>query len=320
MKFVQLKAKLNQGSWAPVYAIEGDDAFLCQKAEGLLLAPFRNDLAEMNCTFFSEGYSAADIVEAANVLPFLQEKRAVTVRDFALKKEVEKGPLADYLAHPHPETLLIFAVRPGEKIKWPAGVEKVDCSREEPSVVSRWIAGMFRAEGLQADAAACTRLCDYCLCNMGRINGEIKKLSAYCSGRVTEKDVEALVAKEFDYVVFDLSNAVLKKDAGRALSVSEELTSSNDPGFVVVLLTALYNSFKRMYAAKVSKESDKILAGYFKVKEYAVTMARKQAARVPAETLKRCMDFCAEADFAFKSGKMPALSAYRNALLNILNA
>ena len=52
----------------------------------------------------------------------------------------------------------------------------------------------------------------------------------------------------------------------------------------------------------------------------AVTMARKQAARVPAETLKRCMDFCAEADFAFKSGKMPALSAYRNALLNILNA
>ena len=49
-------------------------------------------------------------------------------------------------------------------------------------------------------------------------------------------------------------------------------------------------------------------------------MAREHATRVPAETLKRCMDFCAEADFAFKSGKMPALSAYRNALLNILNA
>lgn len=319
MKFVQLKSKLNEGIWAPVYAIEGDDAFLCQKAEGLLLAPFRNDLSEMNCSYFTEGYSAADVVEAANVLPFMQEKRAVVVRDFALKKEVEKGVLADYLAHPHPETVLIFVVREGEKIKWPSGVEKVDCNREEASVVSRWITGMFRMEGLQIETAACVRLCEYCLCNMGRISGEIQKLSAYCKERVTEKDVEALVAKEFDFVVFDLSNAVLKKDAGRALAISEELTSANDPGFVVVLLTALYNSFKRMYAAKVSKQSDKVLAGYFKVKEYAITMARRQSANLPAETLKRCMDRCAEADFAFKSGRMPAMSAYRNALLNILN-
>jgi len=323
MKFFQLKSKLSGGELAPIYLVEGGDAFFRRKAEELLLAPLReSECFDLNYVVFSEDYKLADAVAACRQLPFLAEKRAVVVRECYPKAAELEGnaPVAAYALDPSPDTLLVIVNSSTSEIrkKLKDAVQFVDCSTEEPEVVARWISGMFKQRGISCPHPVAVRLCGYCRADMARIDGEVEKLAAYCEGgEVTVADVDELVTRDTEYQVYELSNALAAKNPARALEILGDLMGKHDLGYVSAVLATLYNFFKRLYVSAGAPESDRTLSEYLGVKEYAVKMSRKTAAAYPPSALKAAAELCRSADVDMKSGKISAAAAVNSVVLGI---
>ncbi len=322
MKFLKLKSAVQQGFQASVALIEGDDAFLRKKAEELLTEPYRNDFFDLNSSFFYESYRIKDVTEQCLMLPFMSDRRVVVVREcYPTAEELDKGALGKYLRDPCTTTLLIISNQKKSEISKKAKkyVEVIDCGREENDVVVKWVISMIRSSGCQIEYPAAVKLCEFCKNDMARINTEIDKLICYCVNHmITDADVELMVAKDIEYQVYELTNALGAGNAAKAIEISNSLLSRNDSGTVPVILSTLNNYFKRLFVVQRSREADSVLADYLGVKEYAVKVAKRQAAQFREDTLKDFLNLCEDMDYRFKSGRVNAVQATRTLLLNFI--
>ena len=85
-----------------------------------------------------------------------------------------------------------------------------------------------------------------------------------------------------------------------------------------MILSTLNNYFKRLFVVQRSREADSVLADYLGVKEYAVKVAKRQAAQFREDTLKDFLNLCEDMDYRFKSGRVNAVQATRTLLLNFI--
>ena len=81
MRFVQLEEKLKK-EFFPVLLVEGDDAFLREKAVETVCASLNVAMPELNITVLREP-SVTELVACASGFPFLSEKRVVVARGLA---------------------------------------------------------------------------------------------------------------------------------------------------------------------------------------------------------------------------------------------
>ena len=316
MKFKDLKAALAREGAKDIYLLEGEDGWMLSNAESLIRRKLGLSYEELNAvTFFGDETPFAEIRNALEVLPFLSDKRLVVVREW-YPKAAEIAELVKFAQMPAQGTVLVIANRkPSADLRKKLPCERVDCGKESEDVVQRWSAALCRNAGLDLEFDALSDLCAFCLFDMSRIASEISKLSDYAEGRtLTRKEIGLLVAKDAEYQVYELTDAVQKKD-GRAMRILEELLGKNDAGYLVLVIGALFSNFSRMYAVKTSGLSAAALAQKLKVKEYAVKMSAKNGARYTTEQVARAMKLINDTEFRFKSGELAADLAVRQIVL-----
>lgn len=319
MKFKDLKAALSREGAKDVYLLEGEDGWLLSSAERLVRASLNLSCEELNSVqFFGDETPFSEIWNALQVLPFLSEKRLVTVREW-YPKAAEISELAKFCASPAEGTVLVISNRkPSADLCKKLACEVVDCGKESEDVVERWTAALCRNFGLTMDYDAVAALCAFCLYDMTRIVSELKKLADFSGGRkVTRWDVEENVSKDAEYQVYELTDSIQKRD-GRSMAILEELLGKNDAGYLVLVIGALFANFSRMYAVKTAGLSAAELAKKLKVKEYAVKMSAKNGARFSAEQVARAMEMINDTEYRFKSGALAADIAVRQIVLKLL--
>lgn len=319
MKFSELKTSLKGGTDYTVCVIEGADAFLRDRALSMITAPYLGDFADLNSQTFTA--TLAPALEACELLPFMAEKRVVTLYQWEGKgNAADKKRWEAYLKQPCESTLLVIvnATTTDLAKKLPEGALYVDCSFEAPEVVAKWIAGMIRPQGYTIGGRAARMLAEYCLCDMARIDGELQKLKAYTgdSGEITPESIEALVTKSEEYVIFDLTDALAVGNTDRAMRVVQNALAKNDSG-VPLLLDTLYRFLKRIYVVASSHASDSEVANALGVKPYAVKLARQTADRLGWQRALKGMQLCMAADLDYKSGKYDAATALQTVILGI---
>ncbi|MCL2797997.1 MAG: DNA polymerase III subunit delta [Firmicutes bacterium] len=299
MKFAELKKHLKDGTLLPAYLVTGDDAFVCRAAVGHFLNAF-SVMAELNVSIFSSPQDAAPVLDACETLPVLAPSRLVLCHDYG----GDGAAFLNYLAHPNPSAVLVFVCeKAGENFaKITAKLEIVDCNRLSDEQIVRWIkAKLFETNTSISDAAAHT-LISFMHGDLTRISGEAERLGVYrLAAEVTKEDIERLVTPDVEYKIFDLSDAVSKKDRTRAAAVLKNLTDSGVPE--VNILGMLYAHFRRLLYCAVNPK-DPELAKKLGVKEYAVKVALNQIRGFPVRRLKSICDGFHTTDFAIKSGEI----------------
>ena len=319
MKFRDLKAALSREGAKDVYLLEGEDAWLLANAERLIRGSLGIVCEELNSvSFFGDEAPFAEIMNALQVLPFLSERRLVTVREW-YPKAAETAELAKFCEAPAQGTVLVISNRrPSPELRKKIACEYVDCGREYEDVTQRWTAALCRNYGLTMEYDAVAALCAFCLYDMSRIVSELRKLADYAGGRtVTRRDVEQNVAKDAEYQVYELTDSIQKRD-GRSMAILEELLGKNDAGYLVLVIGALFANFSRMYAVKTAGLPAAELAKKLKVKEYAVKMSARNGARFSADQAARAMEIINDYEYRFKSGAIAADLAVRQIVLKLL--
>lgn len=315
MKFSGLKNSLKE-KIGNVYLLEGDDAYFLQRAQNMLISLIDKDFKDFNLNIFYENYKITDVLKACLSLPYFSNRRVVVIFEYYSKWEY--NAFLSYIENPSPETVLVIVNSKKSELKLLEKIIYVDCNREDAVTLKSWIPKIASNYNAQIGEEAVNLLIEYCRFDMARINTEIKKLSDF-SKVIDSSAVNLMVYKDVDFQVYELTDAIGKDNNFLALNILESLLEKNDNSYISLILVTIFNAFKRMYYIKLSSYNDVELSGCLKIKEYAVKILRKQAAKYTIKFLQDILEVISGFEAGFKSGKINANIALRQIIFNLLN-
>lgn len=305
-----LKQRL-QKKIEPCYLIQGEDVLLYDKALELIKNVCNLSLEEFNYTQFDDDTFNGDVmIDTLQTLPIASEKKLVLLKNISKVSEDFKKKLNAYLKAPVPSTcLVIFDFF--NKFDFIIS-EKVSAKRLDEKSLSEIIEKEIAEAGKAIKKDATTLLISYCSGYYSLIKNELEKLKSCNRDVIDVKDIENMVTKEVEYTAFELTEALSKKDANKAV----KLLSLMDKDTKTFSLIA--NHFRRLFFVSISKESDAELSKLLLVKEYAIVKARQLARNFSKIQLKNIYELLDEVDFYIKNGQMQIENALYYLIFGIL--
>ena len=103
--------------------------------------------------------------------------------------------------------------------------------------------------------------------DIDRINNELDKLLMYKESDkvITKEDIDLIVVKKIDDNIFDLIEAIIKKDKKRSLTIYHDIVSYGEEVFKILI--SLANQIRLLLQVKIlNKESDIDIANKLKLK------------------------------------------------------
>jgi DNA polymerase-3 subunit delta len=330
---VDFKKFTEENGAQPIYLFEGEEGYFREGGERLIKSRFLQDATLDYATFDGstlKGNKISSLVAAVNCFPFISQKRVVKVTEFYPTEEEYQTYLKDLFENPPDYSILLIVNAPkktdgkktsdtGKKavLSKNKNVTFVDCARSDEETVKKWIYVTCKRAGIMADGITCGKISSYCLGDMSRISKETEKLLLYCQAkgvsRLTDEIVDEVVYPDSEYKIYELSNAVSRKNYGEYVKIMNELSAK---GFdETALLATLAAHFKGVYEVSIMKGSDAEIAAALGLREFAVKKNREQAKSFGRERLAYLYKSVFEAISGFKCGELT-----QNAALKLVTA
>ncbi|MEE2961020.1 MAG: DNA polymerase III subunit delta [Myxococcota bacterium] len=239
--------KLIQNQQAPsLFALIGTDSWLLQSnlKQGLDLAvPAAQDF---NTTIFQAKKSAiTDVIQAAQTLPMMARFRWIQLENIHLLPKADQEVLMKYAASPSPSTYLCLS---GEKLdlrsqlgKW-LKKQNAIFSANPPTrrEVTGWILLHAKANNVQIRGPAAQILGECIGTNVGTLHQTLDQLQTYVGvgHEITETDVADALRLTKIHNVFELTDALGKKDLPRASQLVIQLLDAGDNALMLVVMMA----------------------------------------------------------------------------------
>ena len=294
-----LKKRLSEGL-ARVYVVEGDDYYLFDKAFLMIKNACGITLDDFNVNVFDEeSFSTDKLFAATELLPIIDEKRLVVIKGGKLS-EGDKKRTTEILLH-IPKTTVVVVLDYNKNFEFlKKDFVLVDANRMDKELVKKLITAYLARISKKIDADAMDELIESCNGYLTRIMNELNKLVCFDldSENITKESVDKLVNKDIEFSVFELTEALSKKDGDKAIRLLKLM--EKDQG----VFALISNQFRRLFYASISDLTNAELAGLLGVKEFAIMKARQLAKGFSKAQLKKICSLLEEMDYAVKSGAM----------------
>ncbi len=295
MKLETIIADLNKKNFKPVYWLEGDEDFFIDEimsfAEKKILPPAE---AGFNLSvLYGRDSDWASVVNTCRGYPMVGERKVVLLKEAQGMRDIEK--LDSYILKPLSSTLLFVAYK-GKKVD---GRSKLAKTLKEKSVLLTtkklydnelpgWALKHINSKGFSITNKALSLLVDHIGNDLGRIANEVNKMALNVADRkqITEDDIETFVGISKEYNVFELQDALAKKDLFKAIRIAQYFESNPKAGPLQAILPALYSFFSKVlmiYTTTPANDKSVALAigvSDWKIKEYTSAASRYSEAGV----------------------------------------
>ncbi|MCW3074006.1 MAG: polymerase subunit delta [Flaviaesturariibacter sp.] len=295
MKPEKIIGDLAKGAYKPVYWLEGEEDYfidlVTNYAETAILSESE---ASFNRTiFYGRDADWASVINACRRYPMFAERQVVILKEAQAMRDIEK--LEAYIDKPLSSTLLFVAYK-GKKVD---GRTKLSKTIKEKGVqlttkklyeneLPDWTLGLIKSKGFTINNKALFLLIDHIGNDLSRLNNEVDKITLNLSDRkaITEDDIEQFVGISKEYNVFELQDALAKKDFYKAIRIATYFESNPKAGPLQLIFPSLYGFFSKvqmLYSAPGG--SDKQLASSigvseWKIKEYTLAAKKYNAGAV----------------------------------------
>jgi len=305
-----LKARLNK-KVEVCYLVQGEDVLLYDKALEMIKKAVNLQLEDFNFNVFDDDSFNADLVmDTLETMPMGSDKKVVLLKNITNINENFKKKLKEYLKNPVQSTcLIIFDFF--NKFDFLIS-EKISAKRLDDASLKELIRAELKKYNKEISNDACQKLIEACCSYYSLIKNELEKLGSCEDIDISEKSVEELVCKQTEFTVFELTDALSKRDADKALSLLN-LMPKDTKTFSLVL-----NHFRRLFFVAVSEGSDKDLSELLDVKEYAIIKSKSLAKNFSKLQLKNIYEMMSDVDFYIKNGQMQVENALYYLVFGIL--
>jgi DNA polymerase-3 subunit delta len=316
--YQKLKSDLSAGGIGQAYIFHGEESYLREYYLGALkkaLVPA--GFEEFNYHRLDGGsLSMTELSEAVEAMPMMTERTLTVVTDCDLFRlgEGDREALISLLEDLPEYGCLVFVYdvleyKPNKTYKklcaaLDAHVQTVEFQIAEKSDLINWIRRRFRALNKDIDAQAAEHLIFTCGSLMTGLVPEIEKIGAYVRGKsVTVEDINAVADPVLDAVVFEMTNAVTRRDYDGASEILGQLLKKQEEP--VLILGAVGKELRRLYTARIALDEgrDKLwLMETWKMRsDYPARLLLDAARRTTREWCEDGVRLCRRLDKRWKS-------------------
>jgi DNA polymerase-3 subunit delta len=244
-------------SFKPIYWLEGEEEYFIDQAinyaEHKILPESE---ASFNLTvFYGKDAVWSEVINACRRYPMFAEKQVVLLKEAQQMRDLEK--LEGYMDNPLATT--IFVVSHKEKtldkrkslyksIKKNGEIFTSEKIKEYKLV--EWVGEYVKSQEITASQKAVILLVEHIGNDLSRISNEIDKIVGNLGAKknITEDDIEKYVGVSKEYNVFELQDALGKKNLSKAIRIIQYFESNPKAAPIQLILPALYGYFSKIYA------------------------------------------------------------------------
>ncbi len=251
-EFVQALAS---GSLPPIIVFTGDQTYLAEKAVAELRKSLLSGGGDMGFTLvYGESASGKEIADNASTYPMFSGRKLIVVRNADRLAAKEMTPLESYFASPSPATCLVLDFTGGKKPKLPKGdAAQYDFSMEKGGS-SGAVVEAARALGFEISRPAAEALVTLVGEDMRDIHNQLEKIALYKGEdkKITPADVDALTVRTKYADIYQLINAISRKDRKTAHRVLLDLEAAGEEPLSILGLVTW--RFRLLWRAKELSE------------------------------------------------------------------
>lgn len=322
----RINEDIRQQNFKQVYLLYGEERYLRKQYTDRLRKALCDEDDQMN-THFYEGkdISVGEIIDLAETLPFLAERRVMFISNSGLFKSGGEK-MAEYLSAPNETTFFVFTESEVDKrSKLYKTVQSkgyiAEFSIQDENTLKRWIAGILNREGKKITENTVQLFLTKTGTDMENIQMELEKLICYCMDKdvITNEDVEAICTNRISNHIFDMINAIADKQQQTALQLYYDLLALKEPPMRILFLIARQcNMLLQVKEMKSRGYDNKTIGSKIGVPPFIAGKYVAQAARFKTADLRKAVTQCVEAEEAVKSGRMNDIMSVEVLIVSVL--
>ena len=253
-----------------LYLIESDNLLIIDQELSKILKD-NNFNKEDLIRYDLSSHSIDEVINELDTYGLFQEKKIVLGYDATFltttKSEIEHNlqDFENYLNNPNPNNILIIACSKLDGKKNICKLVKEKCTSIDININPVDFI-KERLKNYKISLSDINYLISLTGDDLNRINNELDKLMCYVDvEEITKKDIDRVVIPISDNNIFDLMDALVKKDKKRSLKLYNDLI--NNKVEVLKILINLSYQFRLMYQIKtLEKKSDEEIASIIGIK------------------------------------------------------
>lgn len=295
-----------------IVLITGDDEFSIQQTIKKWKSSFIEKHGDYNISQLEgKKLSAKTIIEQAEQLPFLAEKRMIFVYDFLKKGETEEQKKFAQACSKIPDQTVIVFIEKNEPDKRltlfktlnkDARIENI--SAKSGSALTEWVLNHVREHNGNISQKNAQILSNTVGKNMWQLSNEIQKLCTYSDGNeITEKEIALLTESHSQTTIFKFVDEIGQKNNQTALNLLHTLINNGEELiFIFHMIIRQIRLISLTHAA--GNQPSGVLAKMLKVPPFAVNTLIRQSKNFNKKQLKKLYEMLFSIEVTIKTGKI----------------
>lgn len=257
--FESIMKDMKAGKFSPVYLLMGDEPYFIDKISDYIsdnaIKPEERDFNQI--TLYGLDTSPSQIMDAAHAAPMMSEYQVIIVREAQLLKGIEQ--LEKYLKSPIVSTILVICYKkeaPKSQKGWIGEAERNGVFFESKKLrdyqLPGFISGYVKTKGADIEEKACMMIADHIGADLNRVVSELDKIFLTLPKgrqRITPQVVEEQIGISKDFNVFELRDAIVKKDVVKANRIAKYFDNNPKAGNLHSIVPQLFGFFQNLMLA-----------------------------------------------------------------------
>lgn len=257
MNVNSLLSDIKQRKFKPVYLLHGEEAyyidFISDRIEQTVLQEAQRGFDQT--ILYGKDTDFSTIISAAKRYPMMSDYQVIIVKEAQNLKWKTDDLFAKYAENPTPTTILVLAYKHGKfdkRTKLFKQIDKVGVAFESEKLyenkIGPWITEEVQREGTRIHPQAAALMAEYLGTDLSKVANEVQKLILNVSKdqEISLKDVEDNIGISKDYNVFELNNALGRRDVLKAFQIIDYFEANPKSNPFVVVLGSLGGYFTRI--------------------------------------------------------------------------
>lgn len=247
--------------FAPIYLLTGDEGYFIDAIAERLSQSILNEAERSfnQVTVYGADSDTGKIVMLCRQLPMMGNYQVVIVREAQQLTKIEN--LVHYTTSPQSSTILILCYKNKEQGK---GLDKrtsfykscvksgclFESVRPKEYEIDQWLGSHIGSRGLGIEPKAMAMLKEHVGMDISRIVHELDKLKVSMPENqkmITDTDIEQYIGISKEFNSFELNDAVMKRDVGRAMRIAGHFAQNPKSYPITQTITLLFNQFQQLF-------------------------------------------------------------------------
>lgn len=307
----RIREDIRNNSLQRFYLLYGEEDFLKNLYREKLTAAICPDKEGINYNSYTgKDISLNEVISVSETLPFFADRRLIVINNSEWFKNTNQ--VADYLKDAPETSYFIFVESIADKRKslykfvsengycCEIGVQKID-------YIKRSVAAALKHRKLLITESVCDYFVTKVGTDMGRVNSELDKLTAYCleQKEVTKEDVDTICTEIPDGKIYRMIDSMMLGDSTRALELYYELVLAHEEprSIFTRLIFSYYNFYQTLLLASEGQNKAYIvkLTG---IRDFMVDKYLRLRRSVTIDKLRQIVEEGLDMDRRIKSGEL----------------